>query len=373
MTNENYNLKPAERAMLTLRSLYCSYGYLHYKVSKFEEYDLYMRNKSFLPDENVLTFTDTDGRLLALKPDVTLSIIKNAKDADVGLRKVYYNENVYRTAGGGFKEIMQTGLECIGQIDDYAVCEVVLLAYESLACLGGRFLLDLSHIGFVSGLLEEMQVGEETAAELLHAVGEKNTAAIKEICAASKVENNLAEDLCTISLLYGPAAQVLNSMEPLRRNAKMRAAYDELRQLCAVLRTGGAEENLRLDFSIINDMNYYDGIIFQGFLESIPHSVLSGGRYDSLAEKLGKQKGAIGFAVYLDGLERAAAEDIYDVDVLLNYTASTPVDKVLLKVKALIAKGLSVKAQCGGDTNLHYRQQICLDGEEEQECVKTSI
>lgn len=373
MPRESYNLKPAERAMLTLRNLYRAYGYLHYKVSKFEEYDLYMRNKSFLADENVLTFTDTDGRLLALKPDITLSIIKNAKDADAGPRKVYYNENVYRTAGGGFKEIMQTGLECIGHIDAYAVCEVVLLAYESLACLGGNFLLDLSHMGFVSGLLEEMQAGEETAAQLLHAVGEKNAAAIREICAGAGIDAGLAEALCTIALLYGPAQQVLQSMEPLCRNAKMRAAFEELRQLCSALETGGREENLRLDFSVINDMNYYDGIIFQGFLESIPHSVLSGGRYDRLAEKMGKQKGAIGFAVYLDGLERAAAEEAYDVDVLLEYTAATPPDAVLREVKALIAQGLSVKAQCGGDTSLHYRQNICLDGEGKRVCGKTSI
>ena len=83
-----YNLKPAERAVFELRGLYRIYGYLHYKVSKFEEYDLYMRNKSFLADENILTFTDTDGRLMALKPDITLSIINNSKESDTGLKKV---------------------------------------------------------------------------------------------------------------------------------------------------------------------------------------------------------------------------------------------------------------------------------------------
>ena len=67
-------LKNEEKAIFALRSLYKSYGYLPFKMSKFEEYDLYATNKDFLVSDRVITFNDTDGKLLALKPDVTLSI-----------------------------------------------------------------------------------------------------------------------------------------------------------------------------------------------------------------------------------------------------------------------------------------------------------
>ena len=88
-------LKNDEEAVYKLRKLYRSFGYTRYKMSKFEEYDLYVKNKDFLISDGVITFTDTSGRLLALKPDVTLSIINNCKD-DVGeVYKVYYNENFY--------------------------------------------------------------------------------------------------------------------------------------------------------------------------------------------------------------------------------------------------------------------------------------
>ncbi|MBQ7292755.1 MAG: ATP phosphoribosyltransferase regulatory subunit, partial [Clostridia bacterium] len=112
-------LENGERVAYSLGQLYHKYGYIRYKVSKFEEYDLYVQNKSFLVSDNVLTFTDTDGKLMALKPDVTLSIVKNSVDGENSIQKVYYNENVYRTSQGAgeFKEIMQTGLECIGDID----------------------------------------------------------------------------------------------------------------------------------------------------------------------------------------------------------------------------------------------------------------
>jgi ATP phosphoribosyltransferase regulatory subunit len=96
---------------MSLRALYRRYGYVQYKMSKFEEYDLYVRNKSFLASEQIITFTDISGKLMALKPDVTLSIIKNTKDCDGSLYKYFYNENVYRLSHTSreFKERMQVG------------------------------------------------------------------------------------------------------------------------------------------------------------------------------------------------------------------------------------------------------------------------
>ena len=140
-------LKGEERVAFALRSLYKKYGYLPYKMSKFEAYDLYVENKEFLVGDGVITFNDTNGKLLALKPDVTLSIIKN--DIDSGeKRKVYYNENVYRISGKTkqFKELMQIGLECIGDIGIYDVYETLYLAAESLATVSENFVLDISPV-----------------------------------------------------------------------------------------------------------------------------------------------------------------------------------------------------------------------------------
>ena len=87
MKIENKLLKSDEKVVLELRSLYEKYGYAQYKMSKFEEYDLYVRNKDFLVSDNIITFTDTNGKLMALKPDVTLSIIKSSKDCTS--RRIY--------------------------------------------------------------------------------------------------------------------------------------------------------------------------------------------------------------------------------------------------------------------------------------------
>ena len=116
-----------------LEALWRRFGYAPYKMSRFEEYELYVRNKDFLQSDRVITFSGKDGRLLAMKPDVTLSIVKNAPEAPGAVRKVYYRENVYRQDrdSGAFKEILQAGLECVGDLGDYEIQEVVLLAVKS--------------------------------------------------------------------------------------------------------------------------------------------------------------------------------------------------------------------------------------------------
>ena len=280
-------LRPDERAGLALRELYHRHGYQPYRMSKFEAYDLYVRNKSFLVSENIITFTDTNGQLMALKPDVTLSIVKNAPPAGGALQKVYYHENVYRTspAAMGYREIMQTGLECTGALDLFAMGEVLALAAQSLALLnGGEYLLDLGHMGFVSGLLEGQE--DSVRAELLTEMGRKNAPAIRTACAQAGIGHNLAEALCRLALLYGTPDQVLPQLKDLPQGPGVRAALEELESLCALLRDRGLADRLRLDFSIVNDMNYYTGVIFRGYLPGLPSGVLAGGRYDNLLRRM---------------------------------------------------------------------------------------
>ena len=351
-------LENGERVAYSLGQLYRKYGYLRYKVSKFEEYDLYVQNKSFLVSDNVLTFTDTDGKLMALKPDVTLSIVKNSIDAEHSIGKVYYNENVYRTSQGAgeFKEIMQTGLECIGDIDTYSVGETVMLAAKSLESISKRYVLDISHLGFVSALLESLTDNEVVRRELLALMGDKNLHSIKSLCESVGIGEDGCEDICKLAKLYGPIAKSLSELLPLVRNDEMRAAYEELAALVEIIRIYGFEDKVYLDFSIVNDMNYYNGIIFKGFVDGIPASVLSGGRYDNLLKKMGKASGAIGFAVYLDLLERFGDEDEYfDVDVLLVYEETTEKD-IIDAVKLLSSYGKTLKVQKANDGKVKYRQ-----------------
>ena len=330
------SLTPTEKTIYVLRSLYEGYGYSQYKMSKFEEYDLYVRNKSFLLSDNIIAFTDTTGKLMALKPDVTLSIVKNSAERESGVRRVYYNENVYRVPRGGFafKEIMQSGLECIGEIDDYNVCEVLLLAAKSLSEISSDFVLDISHLGIISAIIDSMEVDGETKEKLITAIGEKNSQGIDAV--GAEVEKTSI--LKSLVSMKGGAEEMLEILS----GSECYSMAESFASVIKVLKSSFGDK-VRIDFSVVDDMRYYTGIVFKGFVKGIPTSVLSGGRYDKLMERMGKRSGAIGFAVYLDLLEMLYDDDAeYDVDVFLKYNENTPLDSIVKATDEIIKSGKSV-------------------------------
>ena len=315
MNSVNDTLKPEERVLYALRSLYQRYGYSRFKMSKFEEYDLYVRNKDFLVSDGVITFTDTDGRLMALKPDVTLSIIKNTRQMPGNVQKLYYNENVYRVSGSTrcFKEIMQTGLECIGDVDLYSLCEVISLAAQSLGAIDPNYVLDLSHMGVVSALVDALALDEERRSQVLACIGEKNGDGVRWLCPDRDVSGILA-----LISAHGPAETVVASLRPWCAGGEAKAALDELSRVTSVLAANGIG-GVQVDFSIVNDMNYYNGIVFMGYIRGIPAGVLSGGQYDKLMRRMGRNCKAVG---------------------------------------ALTREGVSVRAQKAVDGKLRYRRMV---------------
>ena len=354
-------LKTEERAAITLRTLYSKYGYQPYKMSKFEEYDLYARNKDFLVSDSVITFTDTTGKLMALKPDVTLSIIRNYQDEPGVTQRVYYNENVYRVSDEThqYKEILQTGLECMGEIDFFNLCEVLSLAVEGLRSLSGEFVLEISHMGILSGLLNSEDVDKAFIEQISTLIADKNAHEIPRVCEQFDVPQELCDKLVRFVGVYGTRDKVLTELETLCEGEEMEAALQQLKDLSAELDGWKDASRIRFDFSLVNDMRYYDGIVFQGYVENIPDVILTGGQYDRLMKRMGRKSGAIGFALYLDLLDSFLSErTTYDVDVILLYDDDA--DLTLLKemVATYIKKGLTVSVQKQAPKKLSCRQLV---------------
>lgn len=356
-------LRPDERASIELRALYQAYGYRPYRVGRFEEYDLYRQNKHFLESERILTFSDTDGRLLAMRPDVTLSIVKNMRAQDVSL-KVCYAERVYRVPRGekGFREIMQTGVECIGTVDAYATGEVVMLAARSLAAIGKDYVLDLSDMGIVTGVLEGEVLDSTERRELLRLIREKNAHGLKEACARLSVSHHATQLLVTLVHLGGPLAEALPNLEALDLPGTCDEAIEHLKAVSAMAKAYGLE-HICLDFSVVNDMGYYNGIILNGFIDGVPSLVLSGGRYDPLLRRMGRRGEGIGFAVYLDQVERyLQREEGPDVDVLITCDEQTDPVSLARLADELVHDGERVCVQRYGETGVTFRRQVHMEG-----------
>lgn len=354
--------QPEEKATGVLSTLWETRGYLPFRMSKFEEYDLYVKNKDFLVSDSVITFTDRSGCLLALKPDVTLSIVKNYTYTPGVVEKVYYNERVYRVSGSTheYREIPQSGLECIGDLDFNHTAEVVALAARSLASMERESVLEISHLGILSALLEQSGADRALSHRLSACLSAKNAHDLHMICAENKIDPSVAQILEELVGIHGSPLVVLPRLKALLSSKLYAEALNELEELCKFLSSLVGECRVSLDFSIVQDLRYYSGIVFRGYLAGVPECVLSGGRYDRLVRRFGKEGGAIGFAIYLDRLKQKDLPKDWDVDVLLIYDGSVAPDEVWKAAEALSRQGERVMTQRSVPDKLSFGRVVYL-------------
>lgn len=364
MTYTKAALKPDERVCLRLRGLYEQFGYKKYKMSKFEEYSLYVENKDFLGTDKVITFTDLDGRLLALKPDVTLSIIKNTNATEQESEKLYYQENVYREnrESHTFTEINQMGLEYLGNVDNYTITEVIALAAESLKTISENYILELAHMSFVVELLESLQVSRNTQIEFLKQIRIKSADGIRLAAEKADLSTLQIESLCKLPSLYGDVMTTIEEAKKICLNGAMERALGEIAEIYKALEAMGYADRIQLDLSIVNDIDYYNGIIFKGYVQELGKSVLAGGQYDQAMEYLGKKASAIGFAVYLNEINRImGGRREYDVDAVVIYNEKENAADVVNAVKSLQEQDMTVRAEKKIPEGIRCRETYVLE------------
>ena len=363
---------PLEACVLRLRALYESRGFRRVSPCMFEDYTLYLNNKNFLGAERILTFMDPGGRLLTVKPDVTLSIAKGVDGGELGCaEKLYYTDEVVRFSpdSNDYKVLPQIGLERIGKQDPFANLEVIDLALRSLALIGEHSAVDISHLGFVSGLLEDARLSPQLEQELLGAVRAKSIHDAAALLESAGVGEQEKSRILALAALSGPFHSGLERAKTLVRGSRMERAYEELSAVAQILRPE-AGQSVNLDFSVVNDLDYYNGLIFRGYIKGISGVVCAGGRYDNLMKKLGKRSAAIGFAVYLHRLDGYFAKYDRQTDVLITYAPCCDFKALFEKVGEFGRQGLTVRCEAQGAdlSGLSYAQHINFPQGGEESC-----
>ena len=244
----------------------------------------------------------------------------------------------------------------IGALDE---CEVVSLAIKSLQTVSEKYILDISSVGIVKGLLGATGVDSETEKKIISLLGDKNSTALRALCEENGVGSaitDVAVKLCDIS---GKATEKIAELEKLCINREMMESTSQLKNLIMALAECDMAENIYLDFSIVGDTKYYNGVVFRGYVDSLPKSILAGGRYDNLLKGMGKSGGAIGFAVYCDMLERIdTTNKSYDCDVLLTYEDGVTFSEVIKVAQALKNEGKIVNIQKADMGTMRYKELI---------------
>ena len=345
-----------------LHSLYRSRGYRPFRMSKFEKYELYAACKDFLVSDRVLTFTDTDGELLALKPDVTLSILRAVPYLPGITERLFYHENVYRPGppDGRFREMPQSGIECIGDLDSLAVYEVLAMADESLRLLPCETALAFSHLGILQQLLNRLPADENERDEILRLVAARSVHGLAALFEAHAYPDSVLRTLSTLLSLDCGLAELPDELRALDDHFADPGVIAELDELAALAKGDGCRA--RFDFSVLNDTHYYNGLVFRGYAKGLSDKVLSGGRYDRLLRRMKRPGGAVGFAIYL-GLLSAFESDhdsLPDADVLVLYNGNTPFTLVRDTCARLRSEGKRVYTQRRMDESLRFAEVLDL-------------
>lgn len=340
--NVNF-LETKEQIAFSLEEMYDNFGYSKYKMNKFEPYSFYMQNENFLNDNRVLTFYNPNGKLVALKPDITMSIVKNCFNHQEKNHKIYYNESVFRVPKGQeeFKEIHQIGVEYIGILDTYTTMEILNLAYKSLEKMNDDFVLSFSNIAILLYLFEELQLSSMQIHQITLYLQQKN---IHDLNKYLKQEN-IQDDNIFIQLLElesEPKKAIASLYKIFAQNETVQQDILVLETVTTILENITKEHKIQIDFSYIPSIEYYNELVFVGYIEKLATPILIGGRYDNLLQKMNiHSKSALGFAVNLSLLHHFKREkDVLQIPYETNQTQNfEQIEALLQKANVLCDEG----------------------------------
>lgn len=290
-------------------------GFSEVITPALEFYDVFSPENHGIPQENMYKLVDMKGRLMAVKPDLTMPIARLActrlRDHPLPLR-LYYNQNAYRinpADSGHSDEVDQIGIEVIGVGGRRADLEALDLAIRSMESCGlNNYRIEIGHIGVFNALTARLKLDARHKEQLRELIMTKNYPALNDQMDRMK-DMQTAAALKRLPALFG-GEEVLDELKTLVDDEEINRVVDYLRSLLADLKELGADRHISLDLGIVGRNEYYTGIVFQGYTEGIGDTVLTGGRYDTLLSDYGMDLPAIGFGIDVDAVARVVRRDM---------------------------------------------------------------
>ena len=318
----------------TVMRTFRSFGYHGVETPTFEFYDVFETNAGNIDQQAMFKFFDAQGRILVLRPDLTTPVARMAatklKDEPLPLRLCYAG-NAFRSAQGGSgaiqREFTQCGLELLGAGGAMADAEVVAVTIQALSAAGlQNFQIDIGQVGFFKGLCAQAGLNETDTETLRALVDRKDSLAIEELLSGYPISDGLKRLCASLPSLFG-GIEVIDGIDRAWLDAPAKEALDNLKEVYQILTDYGLEDAVSIDLGMVQDLNYYTGIIFKGFTHGVGFSVCGGGRYDALLGEFGAEVQATGVAIGIDRLLSALFSQNIEVpsaaaDTLLAYDKS---------------------------------------------------
>ena len=291
-----------------LRKVYIDSGFLEVISPTLEFYETFNYNSQTLREEDMYKFFDNRGRILVLRPDMTIPIARvvetKLKDAEFPI-KLRYTSNVFRvhtSLGGKRNEYTDCGVELIGHEDKKSDLEVLVLALEALKKLGlNDFKLEIGNIGFFNGAFKNLEIDQEYKEVIAQFIEDKNLKSLEDYLDGLNIKEEYKKFFNKLPWMFGDK-KILEEAKKLAFNDEIKESLEYLEDLYSQLEALGYGENVTFDLGMVPRLNYYTGVIFRGYAEGVGNTLLRGGRYDNLIKLSNIYIPAIGFSIDINSL-----------------------------------------------------------------------
>ncbi len=276
------------------------------ETPSFEDYDVYQHYFPKLRQQMVKTI-DTDGKVLVLRPDVTLPLVETiAREfprsnqlLKFGYVSTVFREYYGRTTYG--KDFLQGGIEILGDPTPECDGEVIVTAAEILEAVGvHQFRIDIGTVAYTQALFNGLHLEEKQKQTLMDYIGQRNLVAYRKYMTSLTVSSEAREALETIPVLFGPYEETLEKARRYCINSGMRNALARMEKIYNYVRYAGYGDKVQLDFGVVSQMGYYTDMMFKVYIDGALYDVMDGGRYDSLSAQFGVNRPACGFGMNLN-------------------------------------------------------------------------
>ena len=293
----------------TLVSIFDGWSYEEITTPTLDYYSLFEHGMGRSQAHHAFRFTDTDGRMLAIRPDVTSLVARAAAtlfaDRERPLRLCYVAP-VFRQQTQSHaewrRESTQIGCEMIGANSSAADIEILAIVCEVLERLNldRHCSITLNDVEVFNGIAEELNLLPDARNEMRELIDTRNTTDLQLFLARYSTLGDWQAFAQLIQL--SGKRKTLSGACRLITNARSRSALDRLERLWSVIELLQLEDRFEIDLGDVSRLDYYTGLTFKIYVSGAGTRVGSGGRYDGLTASFGRAEPAVGFVLELDAL-----------------------------------------------------------------------
>ena len=300
------------------------YGYENIQTPTFEFFDVFSEEIGTTSSRELYKFFDKEGNTLALRPDFTPSMARCAAkyfmEQNVPIRFCYVGNTFINNSNlqGKLKELTQMGAELIGDDSVYADAEMIMMVIDTLRASGlSKFQVSIGEVEYFKGICRHAGLDSETEMALRDYISEKNFFAAEELMIEKGISERDREAVLQVRE-FCQVEETLTRAKELAPNEMSRSAIARLEELYALLKEYGVEEYVSFDLGMLSKFHYYTGVIFKAYTYGVGDAIVTGGRYDTLLGRFGKDAAAIGFMVLIDDLMEALFRQGIEIEVAEN-------------------------------------------------------